>query len=109
MGTGHLITVRTPTSAGVFVTIGYFVAEENADQAINIIKNKIAKPGDEVAAVSYVSEDLLKALGVAPGEFRRTDARSPSRENNGPQAGAQSSSPAQPSLRAPSDHPKPVT
>ena len=75
MGPGHLISVRTSSSAGVFVTISYFVAEQDADRAINIIKNKIARPIDEVVAVTRVSEELLAALGVAPGAFRRADGR----------------------------------
>ena len=73
MGPGHLISVTTPSSAGVFVTISYFVAEQDAKRAINIIKNRIATPIDEVAAVSRISEEHLAALGMAPGDFRRAD------------------------------------
>jgi|SRR5208282_3525643 len=73
MGPGNLVKVRTPSSHGEFVTIGYLVAEQDTDLAVKIIKNKIAKLTDEVAAVSRVSEELLDALNIAPGEFRRAD------------------------------------
>ena len=73
MGSGRLIKVRTPSSGGAFVTVGYLVAEQDKTQAIKIIKNKIAKLADEVVAVCRVSEDLLNALHVAPGEFTRAD------------------------------------
>jgi len=58
------------------VTIAYVVSEQDADRAANIIKSKIAQPTDEVMAVSHVSEELLRALGVAPGEFTRADGHS---------------------------------
>lgn len=75
MGPGHLVKVMTPSSGGEFVTIGYLVAEQDKNRAITIIKSKIAKLTDEVAAISRVSEELLNALGVAPGDFTRADGR----------------------------------
>jgi len=53
--------------------IAYVVSEEDAVRAVTIIKNKIAQSTDDVVAVSRVSEELLNALGMAPGEFRRVD------------------------------------
>jgi heptaprenylglyceryl phosphate synthase len=73
MGLGSLVRVTTPSSGGEVVTIAYVVSEQDADRAVNIIKSKIARHTDEVMAVSRVSEELLKALGVAPGEFTRAD------------------------------------
>jgi hypothetical protein len=49
------------------------VSEQDADRAINIIKSKINPRADEVVFVSRVSEELLNALGVGPGDFRRAD------------------------------------
>ena len=73
MGAGCLITVRTPSLVGEFVTVGYLVAEQDTDQAVRIIKSNIARTADEVVAVSRVSEELLAALGVRPGGFTRAD------------------------------------
>ena len=76
MGPGCLIKVTTP-SAGErgLATIAYVVSEQDAVRAVNIIKSKIAQPADEVVVVSRVSEELLNALGMAPGDFTRADGR----------------------------------
>jgi hypothetical protein len=57
------------------MTIAYVVSEQDADRAVNIIKGEIAQPTDAVVTVSRVSEELLNALGVAPGEFTRADGK----------------------------------
>jgi hypothetical protein len=75
MGAGCLITVKTPSLVGEFVTVGYLVAEQDTDRAVRIIKSNIAKTTDEVVAVSRVSEELLGVLGVPPGDFTRADGR----------------------------------
>ncbi len=74
MGPGCLIKVTTP-SAGErgLATIAYVVSEQDADRAVNIIKSKIARFADEVVVVSRVSEELLRALGLASGDFMRAD------------------------------------
>ena len=76
MGAGYLITVRTPSLVGEAVTVGYLVAEQDADRAVRIIERNIAKATDRVVAVSRVSEELLDVLGVRPGSFMRADGRS---------------------------------
>jgi hypothetical protein len=73
MGLGCLVKVTTPSSGGALVTIAYVVSEQDAVRAVNIIKSKIARLTDEVVVVSRVSEELLHALGVTPGEFTRAD------------------------------------
>ena len=73
MEIGNLVKVSTPSSGGAVVTIAYVVSEQDAVRAVNIIKSKIARLTDDVMAVSRVSEELLNALGVAPGEFTRAD------------------------------------
>ena len=76
MGVGCLVTIGTQSSDGKVVTIGYLVAEQDADRAVNIIKAQIAKLTDKVEAVSRVSEELLDVLDVRPGDFRRVDGHS---------------------------------
>ncbi len=78
MGLGCLVKVSTPSlGAGQVpaapVTIAYVVSEQDAGRAINIIKSKIAPRAREVVFVSRVSEELLNALGVQPGDFTRAD------------------------------------
>jgi len=73
MGPGCLVKVTKPSSSGIDALIAYVVSEEDAVRAVTLIKNKIAQSTDEVVAVSRVSEELLKALGMAPGDFRRVD------------------------------------
>lgn len=75
MGAGCLITVRTPSLVGEFVTVGYLVAEQDTERAVGIIVRSIAKTADKVVAVSRVSEELLDVLGVRPGSFTRADGR----------------------------------
>jgi hypothetical protein len=75
MATGCLVTVRSPSSSGQLVTVGYLVAEQDRRRAIRIITSNIAKTTDEVVAVSRVSEELLDALGVPAGDFTRADGR----------------------------------
>jgi hypothetical protein len=75
MGLGCLVRVTTPSSGGELVTIAYVVSEQDADRAINIIKSRIAQLADEVVVVSRVSEELLNALGIAPGDITRADGR----------------------------------
>lgn len=74
MGPGCLVKVTTPFPGGKVVTIAYVVSEQDAERAVNIVKSKVAQFADEVVAVSRVSEELLHALGVAPGHFMRADA-----------------------------------
>ena len=73
MGLGCLIKVSTQSSGAGQVTTAYLVSEQDADRAISIIKSKINPRADEVVFVSRISEELLNALGVQPGDFRRAD------------------------------------
>jgi len=57
------------------MTIAYVVSEQDADRAISIIKSRIARRAEEIVFVSRVSEELLDALGVEPGDFTRADGR----------------------------------
>lgn len=73
MGLGCLVKVTTSSSGAGLVTMAYVVSEHDADRAVNIIKSKIAQLADEVVVISRVSEELLHALGVEPGDFMRAD------------------------------------
>ncbi|HUD89196.1 MAG TPA: hypothetical protein VMR17_22305 [Xanthobacteraceae bacterium] len=74
MGLGCLVKVTAPSlGGGGLATIAYVVSEQDADRAVNIIKSKIARLADDVVVVSRVSEELLRALGLAPGDFTRAD------------------------------------
>jgi hypothetical protein len=73
MGLGCLVKVSTVSSGAGRVTTAYVVSEQDADRAINIVKSKITPRADEVVFVSRVSEELLHALHVEPGDFTRAD------------------------------------
>jgi hypothetical protein len=73
MGLGCLIKVSTQSSGVGAVTTAYVVSEQDADRAINIVKSKLAPRADDVVFVSRVSEELLLALRVEPGDFTRAD------------------------------------
>jgi hypothetical protein len=75
MGPGNLVKVTTPASGGGVVTTSYVVSEHNAERAVDVIRSKIAQLTDEVTAVSRVSEELLNALRVPPGGFKRADGQ----------------------------------
>jgi heptaprenylglyceryl phosphate synthase len=73
MGLGCLVKILTPSSGAELVMTAYVVSEQDASRAINIIRRKIASRTEDVVFVSRVSEELLNALGVEPGEFTRAD------------------------------------
>ena len=77
MGFGRLVKVKSASSDGAYATVGYLVAEQDPNRAVKIVRCEIAGPVDEIVAVSRVSEELLDALHIAPGEFRRADGRPP--------------------------------
>jgi len=70
MGFGRLIRVgRWPgdTEAAIYV-----VAEADPTKAIDIIKVGGTDDGDDFEDLGRVSETLLSALSLQPGEFTRT-------------------------------------
>jgi hypothetical protein len=70
---GRLVRVRCGESR-VFLA-AYIVAEPNAAKAVDRIRTKIAGPADAVEDLGRVSEALLRALQVAPGDFVFADGR----------------------------------
>jgi hypothetical protein len=49
----------------------YIVAVADADQAVQIIRNKTADRTDDVEDLGRVSQALVRALKLAAGEFTR--------------------------------------
>ena len=70
MGFGRLVRVGSNRSEASAVI--YVVAEADAAQAIRIVKTKLAQFDGEIEDLVRVSGDLLKALGLGPGEMRQT-------------------------------------
>ena len=67
---GRLIRVRAhrrdPESAI------YAVAEPEVEKAVDILKIALARPNDEYEDLGRVTDTLLNALGLQPGQFART-------------------------------------
>jgi hypothetical protein len=68
---GRLVRVRCGESRSCLVA--YIVAEPNAAKAVDRIRTEIAGPADAVEDLGRVSEALLRALQVAPGDFVLAD------------------------------------
>src|SRR5260370_501241 len=64
---GRLVRVRCGESRTFLAA--YIVAEPNAAKAVDRIRTKVAGPADAVEDLGRVSEALLRALQVAPGDF----------------------------------------
>ena len=79
---GRLIRKRKfRRAAGV---TAYIVAIPNPDEAVELIKRKAADPGDEVEDLGRVSEGLITALKLQPGEFMRADEKREPKQTVGP-------------------------
>jgi acylphosphatase len=50
----------------------YVVAEFDAARAVELIRAKLAGPGDEIEDLGRVTDVLLTALNLKEGEFART-------------------------------------
>ena len=48
------------------------MAEAEAEKAIDILKVALARPTDEYEDLGRVSDTLLNALALPPGQFART-------------------------------------
>lgn len=53
--------------------IAYIVALLDPDAAIDLIRKKVAGPDDLIEDVGRVSDALLIALNLQPGDFTRVD------------------------------------
>jgi hypothetical protein len=70
MGFGRLI--RVGNRRGGAKTTVYVVAEAEPGKAIDILKLGVSGPFDEYEDLGRVSEKLLVALDLQPGQFSRT-------------------------------------
>jgi hypothetical protein len=73
MDFGRLIRVRK--IRGASNSIAYIVAIREPAKAIELIMTKEAAAEDEVEDLGRVSDALLKALKLQPGDYVRADAR----------------------------------
>lgn len=67
---GRLIKVRTHRG-DPNATI-YVVAEAEAEKAIHILRVSLVRPQDEYEDLGRVTDSLLNALSLQPGQFART-------------------------------------
>jgi hypothetical protein len=72
MGEGRLIRVTGGGTAPI-KSATFIVAESDKAKALAIILESVAKPGDNVEDLGRVSEPLIMALKLAPGEFSPVD------------------------------------
>ena len=71
MAAGRLIRVRK--YRGASDAVAYIVAAAEKTAAVELISKAVAKPGDEVEDLGGVSEALLEALCITPGDYQRID------------------------------------
>ena len=71
MGEGRLI--RVSKYRGDPEAVSYLVAVPDKAEALEIVKANAGRPGDEIEDLGRVSEALIKALSLAPGEFLPVD------------------------------------
>lgn len=70
---GRLVRVRCGENRASLAA--YIVAEPDPAKAVDRIRSKVAGPADAVEDLGRVSEALLAALQVAPGDFVFADGR----------------------------------
>jgi hypothetical protein len=66
--------VRTSKFSGDPRPVAYIVAVAKPDDAMELVRTEIAKPGDTIEDLGRVSDALLRALNLSSGEFVRADA-----------------------------------
>jgi hypothetical protein len=69
-GPGRLIRV---SKSGDKPAASYIVNETDQAAAIEIVRKAVCSPGDDIQDLGRVSEELLKAMCVAPGKFVSVD------------------------------------
>jgi hypothetical protein len=69
---GRLIRVRKP-DAPVFDAIAYVVAIPDAREAIDLVRRDATDPDIEIEDMGRVSEALLRAMKLQPGQYMRAD------------------------------------
>jgi hypothetical protein len=67
--------IRTSNDREPPKSIAYIVALSDPTDAIELIRSRVADPGDKVEDIGRVSEELLKTLQLDSGDFTRADGR----------------------------------
>jgi hypothetical protein len=70
---GRLVRVTTQAQRGGDAHVVYVVAEPDRTKAESIIRTKAARIEDNVEAIGRASQQLLKTLNLALGEFVRAE------------------------------------
>jgi hypothetical protein len=65
--------IRTSSDSEPPKSTAYIVALSVPADAIELIRSRVADPGDKVEDIGRVSEELLKALRLDSGHFVRAD------------------------------------
>ena len=69
MTNGRLIRIRTARSDAAAVI--YVVAEPEREKAIAILKHALSRPEDEYEDLGRVTDTVLAALAIQPGQITR--------------------------------------
>jgi hypothetical protein len=67
--------IRTTNDREPPMSIAYIVALSDPAGAIELIRSKVADPGDKVEDIGRVSVELIKTLQLGSGDFMRADGR----------------------------------
>lgn len=67
----------------------YIVAVAEGEKAIELIRDNVAKLGDDITDLGRVSAELLKVLAIEPGDFRSIDEPTIARQQEQPQIAGQ--------------------
>jgi hypothetical protein len=72
--------IRKTAQQGGSATL-YIVAASKADQAVQIIKSRMANPADTIEDLAPVSGFLVQAFNLAPGDYVRIEGKNKPRED----------------------------
>ena len=61
--------IRKSAYRGAARSTAYIVAIDDADEAIQLIKQSVTEPGDDIQDLGRVSDGLLQALSLPAGSF----------------------------------------
>jgi beta-galactosidase beta subunit len=65
--------IRKSAYCGDSKSTAYIVAVDEAAEAIDLIKQKVAEPGDDIEDLGLVTDGLLQTLNLPAGSFAILD------------------------------------
>ena len=65
--------IRKSAYRGDLRSTAYIVAIDDAAEAIDLIKQKVAEPGDDIEDLGLVTDGLLQTLNLPAGSFASLD------------------------------------